>query len=1384
VALLRLLGRFINLLAQTFSRVELRDLNRLQVIYGRMDDEQLRAELSRFLLTGPAPRSPQAMRWRWLSRYQDSPALHALAIGVCLFNRHPCDLPEGSAAYAEQKLAALMLIEGTNVQMETGEGKTYAIALAATALLTAHPQVIVITVNDYLAQRDRARVSRYFQAAGLACQYGLPDPAFRGIAYTTMVGLSTGYLQRTYPRYDSTLPDYPAHAAVIIDEIDSVLLDQPLERDLVRSLPSEESLWENVFRLVNGWDERRFTYDPVSDDFSLTADAWEEVTQLGHEIRKPASVLMQLASAALWARQAEEGHHYLVEDGIVHLINQVTGEAFDNGGAQQSALDYLIAGRNPPVNLTIAETNGLTLLKRHPSVVGLSGTARDDTLYYLQQLGTLTAQVVPRFERYASKAVTLLAESREIALQYVAQRIEETRPRPVVIGTWSPAVARAVADRLRRAGVVTEHQLGVITAFDSLADAAVLEVAGEPGRVTVLSQGGSRGVDVRSTHRPLLLVLGRAVEPRLDRQFLGRVGRHGEPFDAEFIIDPSSPVRIPVRLVTKIAGEEIMPLEGVAARAFSQAQRDVWVYRTRRRQQATVLSSAIGDVEATVASEFSQLRRLRSEASLSEYIAELCVEPAADGGHASQAEHVPGAGLNTGAAGGGADAGAVRARVLAAVQRRKASDSVVARFEAAVRATVGAAAESYEFRDKVPGEPREIAALTRWLTEGLSLVEPGADEARAALFRRQAAEAANQRLPARTTPHDREPADVIYETRLLANAALIAQTRQRLASLRVSSSRDAYFRRSAFTARNLHKLSELSVQQETLSNLSMVDRPALLDELYYSHDYQIFEPRPNDEHTQIDAPPATAPAIATLTEAKAEAAVAEFLDSREQEPGGLAIPRETARLLLLDVMRPLMAASSLMSTTILRQRVRLLLDSLAAKGTRGGKLRDHRRLIFDFADSLYHQGILKERLTRESAVISAIRRAASYVGTIPRFGIGAMLVYLAVMAIGVLPVAAQARHSGFTDLAIRVFGFQATFPDRPFLAYFAILITIQAAGRACGLADPSILVARIAPVLALAISLIFYNRGFANLGWTVLLIVTLTLWSAALVTANRFIVTLVGIDANAILAATSVAVYLVAGMLNGQGRANLFVAIGILAVVAGPTVPVSIGSLGYARARFKDADDRARVRVGLDPAATSGLAAFVVVTVVARVHGNLAAAGFVVMQVLAFALIAGRRLGTGRIKGMLAKLQVGTPLTDEGLTSYLRRALLRSTMIAAMALSGALVVSTLAGGLTPTEFLLQEWAGIILLTGALSAGSALSVGGGTMPLLPPSEDDTSTLTRLREQLRAWRRMRFWWVWRTAVLGVLIFGILRWISDWIGVVDVAHAIGRWIQHLVS
>ncbi len=1335
--LFRLLSQLISLLAGLLTRHSLADLDRYRALYTSWDDAALRAELRRLGVGAAVPPASAAARndhrFQWMNRTRDSAALQALAIASCIFDRHPCDLPAGAVLYDEQKAAALALIDHVNVQMDTGEGKTYAVALAATALLAQHPQVVVVTANDYLAHRDQQRVARYFTAAGVETVCAVPGADFRGVAYTTLGDLCREYLHRAYRKASAGEVEYPQEAAVLIDEIDSVLLDNVPAHSLNRALPTDETIWDEVFALAEAWGELEYTYDRVTDVVSVKADGWNRVAELSGRTGQPVSFLIELVASALWARHATIGEQYAIDDDQVLLINSVTGIPYTASGSRTAAIEHLVLGRRPTVSLVLATIDGLTLLRRHPHVVGLSGTVAEDTLYYLQQLATLTTVIPPRFPRHPGLAGSVLSRSREDTYRYLEKRIRDVAPRPVIIGTWSSGEAQRIAAHLRADGVVDDAHLGVLTTFDSTADASVIAHAGSLGRVTVLSQGGSRGVDVRSQHRPLLIVLGLAIEPRLDKQFLGRVGRHGEAFEAQVVVDPSSPLWTGNFMLHTGLLSEPIPFDRWVTRRLHAAQRRAGLYTAQRRHQASVVDAAIGDMEAAMAARFRELRRIQQEAATTAEAAEglaTWVE-----GGAGHADHP-------------ADPGSI-AQVREALRRRLASDAEVAEFEAVVAAAVGGASQPdrpYTMKAlRTPEDARELVALTSWLRTSR---DTPMDAAARELFQRQAALAADQRLPIVSHPRWRDPNDVAFESLIAANAAQLAHVSNRLAALAVSSSSDTYYRRAAFVVRNQQDSTALTLTNDLVSSLRIVDHPGQLDDLFYAADHQVFSPSSAQRSTAPEVPPPDAgtpfgdAVPPQLDRSAAEAAVDRFLEERDKARGGLPMPPAYARVLLLEALRPVIDTGARVDSAGLTRHVELIIDSAAGRGRRGRALRDHRTLIREFIADLNGRGVLSVELERRSVAATTARRVKRFLQTIPKVGLLAIAGYLAVLGLGLLIVGHPVRTTGFLGPLGDALGFGSGAATHPALVILACLIGLRTGLRGAGLREPEAVLGPLSPLLAVALTLALYADGWSSLWRPVGIALLLMFWTAALGTAQRFVLTMVGVDATLVVGAASVLVLLIRAATDGTAGQHSAVLIGMLAGLVGPGLPVSVGSAEYSLGSVRRGDERARIRISIDGALTSAVVAFVVTAVTVGLHGTPAFAVFGTTQLVVVAVLSGIRLRPSRIRGLLATLRIGTPLGEARFQRYLHRAAWRSTAVAAVVLAAACAEARQAGMDSTWSLLLDQWSGLVLVSGTLAAIGVFSVAGTPSPTMRSSPDEQSTWAAFKERLRTWRRLRF------------------------------------------
>jgi hypothetical protein len=235
----------------------------------------------------------------------------------------------------------------------------------------------------------------------------------------------------------------------------------------------------------------------------------------------------------------------------------------------------------------------------------------------------------------------------------------------------------------------------------------------------------------------------------------------------------------------------------------------------------------------------------------------------------------------------------------------------------------------------------------------------------------------------------------------------------------------------------------------------------------------------------------------------------------------------------------------------------------------------------------------------------------------------------------------------------------------------------------------------------------------------------------------------------------------------------------VLAAVAGPGVPVTIGSDDYTNGRFTYTDERTTYRIRLDPALTSAFVAFASATLVVGVHGRVAVIAFVGVQIGVFAVLVTRRLSLQKVERQLARLRVGSPLAESELRSRLRRAVLLWVLAAAVLLAGGTALAWAGGVMSTTSLLLAEWAGPVLVSCVLSAGGAFSVGGIMTPTLEEPDDEGSVWKVFREAVRDWRHTRFAVVWRIAIVLIVLGRPLVWLANGLGLVDAVETAWRWI-----
>ena len=472
-----------------------------------------------------------------------------------------------------QLIAASVLLDDHLAEMATGEGKTYAAALAAAVAGLAGVPVHVMTANDYLVARDAEQLTPFFAALGLTvgAVLGPSDPDARRAAYACHITYCTArevafdylrdglaaqacgsdLLQRTQRLAggDAAAPRLLRGLCMaLLDEADSLLIDEatmplvlsqevadPQQRaTCFQSLTLARQLKPDVDVIVNRAAGRIEWLEPGLQHLErLSAGLHGAWCNRQHR--------RDMVGAALEALHLlERDQHYIVRDDQVELLDAVTGRAAP-GRVWSRGLQTLVElkeGCTPrPATETRAQISFQRFFARYLRLCGMSGTlaeARSEIrTLYRREVVAIPLRRVSQRRILPHRLFTHPAQRWRAVLRRVAAL--SSQGRPVLIGTDSVADSEALSARLADTGIA--HQ--VLNARHDQAEALIVAQAGARGAVTVATRMAGRGTDI--VLGPGVAELGglhviccqRNPSRRIDRQLIGRAARQGDPGSAE-----------------------------------------------------------------------------------------------------------------------------------------------------------------------------------------------------------------------------------------------------------------------------------------------------------------------------------------------------------------------------------------------------------------------------------------------------------------------------------------------------------------------------------------------------------------------------------------------------------------------------------------------------------------------------------------------------------------------------------------------------------------------------------------------------------------------------------------------------------------------------------
>ena len=481
-----------------------------------------------------------------------------------------------------QIAAARVMLDNRLAEMATGEGKTVAVALAAAVAALAGTPVHVVTANDYLAARDAQAMGEFYRACGLssAAVTQTMDSAARraayaaDIAYCTASELAFDYLRDslTRPRGLSDLGrrarrlggnDSTATGTVlrglcmaIIDEADTVLIDEA-RMPLVLSQAEDET--DGPGFLAAALDLARtlrsdtdYALPGGQRGVVLTAAGTDKIAAwpatpgayAGNRRHRENTVCLALAALHLYERDRD----YVVRDARILIVDDNTGRTAP-GRAWSRGLQQLIELKEhcaPSRRFaTIAQITFQRFFRRYVRLAGMSGTLRGAEHELAAVYALAVVRIAPRQPSRRLRHALQWHRDRAALWQAVARRAAEVHSsgQPILIGTASVAESEQLSRALAAAGLA--H--AVLNARQDQAEADVVAHAGDAGRITVATSMAGRGTDIRlgagvAGRGGLHVILCQHNGARrIDRQFIGRAARNGEPGSVDTLLSLDSP---------------------------------------------------------------------------------------------------------------------------------------------------------------------------------------------------------------------------------------------------------------------------------------------------------------------------------------------------------------------------------------------------------------------------------------------------------------------------------------------------------------------------------------------------------------------------------------------------------------------------------------------------------------------------------------------------------------------------------------------------------------------------------------------------------------------------------------------------------------------------
>ena len=490
-------------------------------------------------------------------RYNKGESLDSLLYEAFAVVREAAKRVLGLFPYKVQVMGGIVLHHGDVPEMRTGEGKTLTATMPVYLNALAGEGVHVVTVNEYLTERDATEMGELYSWLGLSVGINLAakspmekkEAYLCDITYSTNSEIGFDYLRDNMVVRAENMVQRPLNYA-LVDEVDSILIDEARTPLIVSGANAVETsqLYHMADHFVKSLDEDDYIIDIQSKTIGLSdsgIDKAEDYFKLENLYDIENVALTHFIDNALRANYIMilDIDYVVSEEQEILIVDQFTGRTMEGRRYSDGLHQAIEAKEGVPIQdetKTSASITYQNLFRMYKKLAGMTGTGKTEEeefreIYNIRVIPIPTNRPIQRIDHsdllYASLDAKFKAVVEDVKARY-------QKGQPVLVGTVAVETSDFLSKKLVEAGVPHE----VLNAKNHYREAQIIMNAGQRGAVTIATNMAGRGTDIKLGEgvRELggLCVIGteRHESRRIDNQLRGRSGRQGDPGESQFYL--------------------------------------------------------------------------------------------------------------------------------------------------------------------------------------------------------------------------------------------------------------------------------------------------------------------------------------------------------------------------------------------------------------------------------------------------------------------------------------------------------------------------------------------------------------------------------------------------------------------------------------------------------------------------------------------------------------------------------------------------------------------------------------------------------------------------------------------------------------------------------